>query len=172
MNTNRNIMRHFAMIAGMILVSTGAFLKISHIKGADILMLLGLIELLTYTIIEIKINHKSHTQIQTSNDLGSIVLIITFAVGLCISAYEAYLKTFHLSGSIVILIIGALSTLIFILTSLNEVLSSTRIKKSEKIMWTICLILLNWITGFVYLISGRKRIIPVNSDVFTSSFEK
>jgi hypothetical protein len=86
----------------------------------------------------------------------------SFAIGFSISIYAAYLKTYHLHSSVVLLAFGGIATLIFILTALNEIFGSTRIKKSEKIMWTICIILLSFLAGFVYLLSGRKRIIPVS----------
>jgi nitric oxide reductase large subunit len=92
----------------------------------------------------------------------NILIKILFAIGFSITAYGAYLKISHIHGHVVLFAIGVIANLIFILIALNEIFSSSRIKKTEKIMWTICLFLLGSIAGFVYLLSGRKRIIPVS----------
>lgn len=162
MKINRNILLKVSLATGLTLVLIGAFFKISHFKGADALMIIGLIITLIYTFTEISTNYNNQIKIQTPKIFRDTLLNISFAVGFSISIYAAYLKTFHLHGSVVLLVIGGLSTLIFILIALNEIFSSTRINKSEKIMWTICLILLSSISGFVYLLSGRKRIIPIS----------
>jgi hypothetical protein len=151
MKINRNILLKVSLATGLTLVLIGAFLKISHFKGADALMIIGLIITLIYTFTEISTNYNNQIKIQTPKIFRDTLLNISFAVGFSISIYAAYLKTFHLHGSVVLLVIGGLSTLIFILIALNEIFSSTRINKSEKIMWTICLILLSSISGFVYL---------------------
>ena len=92
----------------------------------------------------------------------NILIKVSFAIGFSISVYGAFLKISHMHGQVVLLAIGSIAYLIFILIALNEIFSSPRINKTEKIMWTICLFLLGPIAGFLYLLSGRKRIIPVS----------
>jgi EamA domain-containing membrane protein RarD len=92
----------------------------------------------------------------------NILIKVSFAIGFSISIYGAYLKISHIHGQVILMAIGVMAYLIFILIALNEIFSSPRINKSEKIMWTICLFLLGPITGFVYLLSGRKRIISIS----------
>ena len=161
MKTNKNILLIVSLVTGLTLVLLGAFFKISHYKGADALLITGLIVTLVYTFTEISLNYNNQRKIQTPNVFRDTLINISFAVGFGISIYAAYLKTFHVNTSVALLVLGGIATLTFILTSLNEVFGSTRINKSEKIMWTICLILLTYISGFVYLLSGRKRIISV-----------
>ncbi|HSK13782.1 MAG TPA: hypothetical protein VK907_11245 [Phnomibacter sp.] len=52
-----------------------------------------------------------------------------------------------------------LSTVIFIVLSVREVLGSPKISSNEKIMWTVGLILLSLIAGLVYSLMGRERVV-------------
>jgi hypothetical protein len=92
---------------------------------------------------------------------SSILIKTSFAFVFSISIYETYLKISHIYIPHLLLAIGGIATLVFILIALDEIFRSTRINKPEKIMWTICIILLSPISGFVYLLTGRKRIIPI-----------
>ncbi len=71
----------------------------------------------------------------------------------------AFMKLNQNSGADYILAIGILATLIYIIIGIIEVNKSQKIKDSEKVMWTIGFITLNFIAGLLYFISGRKRII-------------
>jgi hypothetical protein len=162
MKIDKNFLLRLSLYIGMGLVILGSFAKISHWKGADIMMISGLIVTLINALTQLTINYRNNEQIQTQIGISDILISTSYAIGAGFSIYTAYLKTYHLNFSIVILVVGIFSTLIFILIALNEILSSTRIEKSEKIMWTICLILLSFLSGFVYLIAARRRIIPVS----------
>jgi uncharacterized oligopeptide transporter (OPT) family protein len=59
----------------------------------------------------------------------------------------------------VFLIIGLIASLIFIVTAVYEVRTSKRIGYAEKTMWTIALILSGGITGIIYMIVSRRRIV-------------
>jgi len=50
-------------------------------------------------------------------------------------------------------------TLTYIIMALKEIYPSNRINMFEKIMWTISLIVLNYIAGLMYLLFARKRIL-------------
>ena len=59
--------------------------------------------------------------------------------------------------------------LIFACLVIFEVLQSNRIERTEKIMWTIGMLFFGSITGIVYLVSGRKRIINTNRNTPATS---
>ena len=49
-------------------------------------------------------------------------------------------------------------SIIFIIISILDILSSQQIARSEKNMWIIGFILMTPIVGLIYILSGRKRI--------------
>jgi hypothetical protein len=70
----------------------------------------------------------------------------------------ALMKITHLPGSEALLIIGILGNAVFIVCALNEVWTSMRIDKNEKIMWTIALFFLGTLGSLIYFLLGRKRV--------------
>jgi hypothetical protein len=88
-----------------------------------------------------------------------ILLYTTFLIGFVIAFVYTFLKISHMPLYWPILAIGIIATLIFMFYAIIEVVNSGQIKTSEKIMWTICLIFLSNLTGFIYLLWGRKRIL-------------
>lgn len=82
-----------------------------------------------------------------------------FSISILIALIGAYFKIMHWGYSKPILIIGILLSLGYIILGIIEVNNSTKIEKSEKIMWTVGFIFFSFITALVYLFSGRKRII-------------
>ncbi|WP_333599901.1 hypothetical protein [Flavobacterium sp.] len=82
-----------------------------------------------------------------------------FALSLVVTLLGALLKIEHLGYSQPFLIIGVLLTLAYIVLGIIEVQNSSKIKSSEKVMWTIGFIALSFFTAIVYLVSGRKRIV-------------
>lgn len=48
---------------------------------------------------------------------------------------------------------------IFIGTAISEVLISKKIYTTEKRMWTIAFLFMSFISGFIYFLVGRKRIV-------------
>ena len=159
MKNGKNILLKASLYTGFALVLLGAFAKISHWKGADAIGITGLIITLIYTLIQYSVN-SSNVKIHPSGALRIININVSFAIGFSLTSYVAYLKTYHQHIPVLLLLLGIIATLVFIWMALSEVYSSQRITKSEKIMWTICLILLFNLAGFVYLLAGRKRILP------------
>jgi hypothetical protein len=88
-----------------------------------------------------------------------ILIKTSFFVGLIVAFIAAFFKISHWAGVYPLLIVGLASSLIFMITAIYEVSGSTQIQKSEKIMWIVCIILICNLTGFLYIYSGRKRII-------------
>jgi hypothetical protein len=162
MKIDKNFFLTLSLFFGFGLVILGVFAKISHWLGADAIMISGVIITLIYTLAQYTIIYRNNAQIQTQIGVSDILISASYAMGTGFSIYTTYLKTNHLHFSIVLLVISVLSTIVFILLALNEILRSTRIKKSEKIMWTICIILLSSLSGFVYIVAARKQIIPVS----------
>ena len=128
--------------------------KNEHILFA-LCLIIGLINSL------ILIYQENKVIIQNMKINRNIILKTSFAFGLIIAFIGAYLNISHRHDENILIIIEVLITLIFDVTALYEILRSTHIDRSEKIMWTIFIILFNYIAGLVYLLSGRKRIIQI-----------
>lgn len=84
---------------------------------------------------------------------------ISFLIAITFSILGSFLKIYNNFGADFILIIGLIATLFYIVIGIIEVNNSNKINNSEKVMWTIGFIALNFLAGLLYLISGRKRII-------------
>ncbi|WP_369075811.1 GldL-related protein [Flavihumibacter cheonanensis] len=82
----------------------------------------------------------------------------SFITSFILAITGAYLKIMHYEAANAILITGILATLIFIITAIIEIRTSTRISTTSKNLWTIALILFGGFTGFIYFFIGRKRI--------------
>ena len=82
----------------------------------------------------------------------------SFFAGVIFSFIGAFLKITHREGADVFLTAGIIASLLFIVTAIYEVRSSTRISHREKTMWTIAFLFLNGFAGFIYFFLGRKRI--------------
>jgi hypothetical protein len=88
-----------------------------------------------------------------------IIVKTSFALSILTTVVGACLKIIHAEGAEVFLIIGLIASLIFIVTAVYEVRTSKRIGYAEKTMWTIALILSGGITGIIYMIVSRRRIV-------------
>lgn len=84
---------------------------------------------------------------------------ISFLIAITFSLLGSFLKINHNSGADFMIIIGIIATLFYIVIGIIEVNKSNKINNSEKVMWTIGFIALNFLAGLLYLTSGRKRII-------------
>jgi hypothetical protein len=82
----------------------------------------------------------------------------SFFFGLLITFLGALMKLMHWANADTLLIIGVLIWLIFIVTALYEVNTSTRITRTAKLMWTVAFILMAGIAGIVYVLAGRKMV--------------
>lgn len=162
MKIDKNTFLKVSLYVGFGLVILGAFAKISHWKGGDAIIIIGFVVTLIYTLTQYSINYTNNVKIQPPKVIRDITIYSSFAIGFSIFIYATYLKTGNLQSPVLLLSFCGIATLIFILSVLNEVLSSRRINLSEKIMWTVCIILLTPLTGFVYLLAGRKRILPIS----------
>ena len=88
-----------------------------------------------------------------------ILLKVSFFIFLIITIIGACFKIYQRNGTNVIIAIGSLISICFIILSLFEVVNSDTISKNEKTMLITGLILTKPITGLIYIVSGRKRIL-------------
>jgi hypothetical protein len=87
------------------------------------------------------------------------IIMISFTCSLFITIVGALFQIMHWPYATEVMIIGLLSQLVFIILSLTEISKSDKIDGTEKFMWFIGFIFIGTITGLVYLLSARKRII-------------
>jgi hypothetical protein len=87
------------------------------------------------------------------------ILTLSFILAMLIVIFGSLLKIMHWPYATEVMIIGLLSQLVFIILSLTEISKSDKIDGTEKFMWFIGFIFIGTITGLVYLLSARKRII-------------
>jgi len=88
-----------------------------------------------------------------------ILIQLSFYASLIISLIGISFKIYHWDTANIILGIGLMASISFRVLSIFEVANSKTISKIEKSMWIVGLILISSITGFIYILSGRKRII-------------
>ncbi len=91
-------------------------------------------------------------------NVGTVVKL-SFFVSICFVILGALMKITHLPGAEALLIIGILRNAVFIVSALNEVWTSIRIEKGEKIMWTIAFFFIGTLGPIIYILLGRKRVI-------------
>jgi hypothetical protein len=82
-----------------------------------------------------------------------------FLFSLTLVFLQYLLKYLILPGRNILTIINLPFVVTYIIMALKEIYSSKRVSLIEKIMWTICLIGLNWFAGLIYLLFARKRVI-------------
>ncbi|WP_411275539.1 hypothetical protein [Daejeonella sp.] len=68
-------------------------------------------------------------------------------------------KIMHIPGGHILILFGLLFSLVFVIIALYEIFKSDKITLDEKIMWTIGFIVVFTVTGLLYLIMGRQRIV-------------
>ena len=90
--------------------------------------------------------------------LGTIVKW-SFIISFIVTLIGAYLKITHAENAETLLIIGVIVTMIFIVSAIYEVRTSERIDNTEKTLWTLAFIFFSGITGLIYFLIGRKRIV-------------
>jgi hypothetical protein len=87
------------------------------------------------------------------------ILNISFILSFVIVIIGALFKIMHYPGAQLLLIAGLISMLVFCYVAISEIKSSTKIDGSKKFMWIFGLIFFGTITGLVYLLSARNRIV-------------
>lgn len=90
------------------------------------------------------------------------VLKLSLIVGFILTIIGAWLKIIKEPSGQPLLVAALVVTLVFIVTALYEVLTSRRINRSEKLLWTIAFIVMSGLTGLVYIFFERKRIVSAS----------
>lgn len=146
------------LLTGILLVMAGAFLKSRYLTGAGVVLVTGLIASII-SLLELMPLGIEAQRIQPPDNFRKTLLHLSFSVGFGISLYALLLELAGLPLGAVILALSGITTLIFFLLFLIEVLGSTRIRRSEKVVWTVSIILLHYLAGLVYLLRGRRHIV-------------
>jgi hypothetical protein len=85
----------------------------------------------------------------------SIFLLLAFVTVLV----GAVAKIMHLGGSEWLLGAGMVSTVVFTVMALWEVLTKAPVRGFEKLMWIVGLLFMPLLAGLLYLLVGRKRLL-------------
>lgn len=91
------------------------------------------------------------------NSLFNVVFFISVLLIMLI----ILLRILHISMPFANVLVGLsiILTMIYVIIALVEIWSSTRPNLTEKMMWTVGFIAFNIITGILYLLVGRPRIL-------------
>ena len=68
-------------------------------------------------------------------------------------------KIMHIPSGQILIPIGLFFTLVYAIIALYEIYKSDKVTLEEKIMWTVGFVVLCTVTGLLYLIMGRSRIL-------------
>jgi hypothetical protein len=83
---------------------------------------------------------------------------IVFISGVLLSPIGAYLKIRHINGADFVLGAALVCSLLFIIFALVEVWNTDRVRKQDRVLWTVAILLLGSIGGLLYFIFGRKKV--------------
>jgi len=83
----------------------------------------------------------------------------SYLMAMVLTITGALMKISHMEFADFFLSIGLIALLVFIVYALIEVNRSKKINGSEKLMWNVGFLFFGSITGLIYLLSARKRIV-------------
>ena len=85
----------------------------------------------------------------------------TIRLGFLIIVMGIMLKIFHIGGTFgnIIIMLSLVLTLVFVVIAIFEINNSGRITSKEKIIWTLALLLFNILSGLIYFLIARPRIL-------------
>jgi heme/copper-type cytochrome/quinol oxidase subunit 4 len=89
-----------------------------------------------------------------------ILIKTSFVLSICLSTIGFWLSIHDGKGADIYLILGLILHLAFLIIAFYEIFSSSGLSKTEKIIWTVGLIVLSSIGGLIYLLILRKNIGP------------
>jgi hypothetical protein len=87
------------------------------------------------------------------------IILISFIISFFTTIIGALFKIMHWPNASIILGIGLLLSLVYIVLCLMEISNSKKVNGLEKLMWLVGFIFISQITGLVYILSARNRII-------------
>jgi hypothetical protein len=71
----------------------------------------------------------------------------------------AWFKILHYPYANVLLVMGLVAIILSTVLSLHEIHTSQKVNTTEKIVWTLGFLFMNWVTGLIYIIAGRKSVL-------------
>lgn len=83
----------------------------------------------------------------------------SYSLSILMTIVGAILKINHHTLATPVMAIGLILLLVFIIAAIYEVMNSSKIGGNEKFMWIFGFLFFGSISGFVYMVSARKRII-------------
>ncbi len=83
---------------------------------------------------------------------------ISFIAGALFTMVAAYLQITHHDSAQHFFVIGLICNVLFIILAIVEVWNTDRVRKQDRVMWTVAILLLGSIGGLLYFIFGRKKI--------------
>jgi NADH:ubiquinone oxidoreductase subunit 2 (subunit N) len=83
----------------------------------------------------------------------------SFFASFILTIVGSLFKIMHWPFASMLLTIGLISLALFVLMSILEIMNSKKIEGTEKFMWVIGFLFFGLITGLIYMLSARKRII-------------
>lgn len=85
--------------------------------------------------------------------------MLAFTAAILFTLLGAWLKLNHFDGAALFLIIGVISTFIYIVIGISEVSQSEKLKTTEKLTWFVRFIAFSFLVGVFYVLMGRKNIV-------------
>lgn len=85
--------------------------------------------------------------------------MLAFTAAILFTLLGAWLKLNHFDGAALFLIIGVISTFIYIVIGISEVSQSKKLKTTEKLIWSVRFIAFSFLVGVFYVLMGRKNIV-------------
>ena len=85
--------------------------------------------------------------------------MLAFTAAILFTLLGAWLKLNHFDGAALFLIIGVISTFIYIVIGISEVSQSEKLKTTEKLIWFVRFIAFSFLVGTFYVLMGRKHIV-------------
>ncbi|MBS1579725.1 MAG: PLDc N-terminal domain-containing protein [Bacteroidetes bacterium] len=82
-----------------------------------------------------------------------------YIIGVISTIVGALFKIMHKPDADFFIEVGLLLTAIYTVIALYEIFNSKNILQNEKLMWLVGFIFVNAITGLMYFLQGRKRIL-------------
>lgn len=87
------------------------------------------------------------------------LVTFSFFISFVLTIIGTLFKIRHWQFGSIILTTGLAVLALFILTAAYEITNSKKTDRNEKIMWIIGLLFFGNITGLIYVLSARKRIV-------------
>jgi hypothetical protein len=86
-------------------------------------------------------------------------LSATYLFNVALTIIAVIFKIYHYPNGELMLTVAILAMMVYVAAILPEILGSTRIGTSEKLMWITGLLFLTVVAGYLYIFKARQRIL-------------